>query len=166
MKAKLILWYTFFFTLILILNLILLYLFAEPLLYDSAQDSIKMTAETMVDRITLIDGDLYYKENESQLFNYYEDGIAFVLYNNGNFYDGQYPYNVDENININPYIIQRYSTTESTWLIYDVPFQEGYTLRAFYNYSNVTDAYLRLTNALLILSPFLIHGMSSSYASN
>jgi signal transduction histidine kinase len=37
-----------------------------------------------------------------------------------------------------------------------VPFQEGYTLRAFYNYSNVTDAYLRLTNTLLILSPFLI----------
>lgn len=155
-KMKLILWYTFFFTLLLIINLIVLYLFAEPLLYDSAQDSIKMTTENMVDRIILIDDTLYYRDNESQLFNYYEDGIAFVLYREESFYAGQYPSNVAESIVINPYVIQRYSTSDSTWLIYDVPFQEGYTLRAFYNYSNVTAAYFRLTNVLILVAPFLI----------
>ncbi len=155
-KRKLALWYTTFFAILIVLNLFMVYVFAGPLLNVNAQNEIIRITEDMVDRIQLIEGTLFYVDSDQQLFNYYEDGVSYVLYRENVLYEGQYPSSIERTIPVQPYIIQRYSLGNSLWYIYDVPLQEGFILRAFYSYINVTEAYFRLVSLLLYAAPVLL----------
>jgi len=156
LRKKLILWYSLFFLGLIITNLVIVFLASDTVISENAREEIQETSEDVAETLDIVNGIVYYDFEEGERFIYFEDGIAFVLYLNGQFYEGQYPANLPDDFPIQAYLTQTYDTPTSTWFIYDLPLQDGYTLRAFYNYQGGVSVYDDFLRVLAIVAPILL----------
>ena len=151
--TRITLWYSLFFALLIIVNITVVALASDSILRSSAEREVQEVAEDVLESIEIREGIAYVDDDER--FNYFEDGVAFVIYQNGVFLNGQYPANLTPNIPIQSLVVQRFETVDTAWYIYDMPFAENFTLRAFYNDRGGLGLYSDLITTLAILSPLL-----------
>lgn len=156
LRKKLIVWYSLFFALLIFLNVFIVLIVSDPITSSRAKNEIKDVAEDVAETLSIVSGIAYYDYEDNERFIYFEDGIAFVLYFEGNFFEGQYPANLPDDFAIQPYTIQRFESQTAVWYIYDLPIQDGFTLRAFYNDRGGIEAYGDFLNILLIIAPILL----------
>lgn len=156
LRKKLIIWYSLFFASLIILNVLFIFIVSDPITSLRAENEIKEVAEDVAETLSIVTGVVYYDYEDNERFIYFEDGIAFVLYLNGEFYEGQYPANIPEDFVIQPYTIQRFQSETAVWYIYDLPIQDDFTLRAFYNDRGGIEAYGTFLNILLLTAPLLL----------
>lgn len=156
LRKKLIWWYSLFFMLLILTNLLVVFFASDMIIAQNAEENIQEVTEDIARSIDIVGGVVYYDFEDNERFIYFEDGIAFVLYLNDAFYEGQYPANLPEEFPIQPYETQTYESPTGTWFIYDLPLQDNYTLRAFYNYQGGFEVYGDFIRVLAIVAPILL----------
>jgi len=153
LSLKISLWISIFFISLFFINVIVFFLASDTLISRSAEREIIDITEDVAETLTIREGVVYYDEDDDEPFIFFEDGTAFAIYQGTSLYQGQYPAELPENLVLQPYMIQTFQTPTTRWYIYDLPFQDTFTLRAFYNYRGGVQVYNQL---LLVISTLFI----------
>lgn len=156
LRKKLIWWYSLFFMLLIFTNLVIVFFASDTIIAQNAEEDIQEVSVDIAETLDIVGGVVYYDYEDNERFIYFEDGIAYVLYLNDSFYEGQYPANLPDEFPLQPYVTQTYESPTGTWFIYDLPLQDNYTLRAFYNYQGGFEVYGDFLRVLAIVAPILL----------
>lgn len=157
-KTKILVWYAISFLVLISTYVITTLSFASQTINRNASETIKHETDEIAEKLYIdIDGNVYYEDdNDNETFRYLYDNIIYVIYENDALKLGEIPGSITENIPLEPYEIQTHKTNQSTWLIYDVPIQTGYTLRGFYSTSASESAFNQIFLWMLIFSPIVV----------
>lgn len=157
-RTKILVWYGFSFIILITVYVLSTISFASTTINRNATETIKHETDEIAAELHVEDdGRVIYKENgEDETFRFLYDDIIYVIYENSTLKLGEIPASIDETIQINLYEIQTYKTEQSTWLIYDVPIQEGYTLRAFHSTRASDNTFNQVFLWMIIISPIMV----------
>lgn len=162
-RSRIIIWYVIFFTILMTANIMIVRFYASRLIDARAEEDIKTETEKSLDHLEItIDGPYYIEYEDGNLeekepFEYLSNGVSFVIYEEQNVLYGQVPSVIHQLPNILYYQIHEISLdTNQEWLIYDVPIDDVYTLRGFYNISNTSNIADEMIRLMLIISPLIL----------
>lgn len=156
-KQRITILYTLFFLVLIGLNIVLLFNLSGSRVDFVAAEEIRDVTEEVLEELTITSNGVFLRDDDDiEPFYFFRDGVTFVVYENNRILGGTYPATVDSAIPIQNLNVQQYQDDLGRWVIYDVALAAPYTLRAFYNYSNIAGVYDQVFYVLLILAPLLL----------
>ncbi len=157
-RTKILVWYAISFLILITVYVVSTLSFASTTINRNATETIKHETDEIAEDLHVEDdGRVIYKEDgEDETFRFLYDSIIYVIYENNTLKLGEIPASIDETILINLYEIQTYKSNQSTWLIYDVPIQDEYTLRAFYSTTASENTFNQVFLWMIIISPIMV----------
>jgi len=165
-KTKILVWYGVSFLILIAVYMLITLFTASTFIQRNAETTIKHETEEIAQELTIEDdGRVYYKDDdEDETFKYLYDNIVFVIYKDDLLFSGQLPGSIQTDLALQAYEIQTYEGDRSNWLIYDVPVDQTYTLRAFYSTSSSSNIFNQVLLWMLIFSPmFVLVSLSGGY---
>lgn len=155
-KIKIILLYTILFGLLLGIDLFVLRTIGFKTVTDQAKTDIVLFTNEVSGQLQIEDDAIYFEDDDT-LFNYYHDGVLFLVYNsNQTLSYGNVPAGFDSSLPIELDTVQSYESGTVHWLVYDTLTNRGYTLRGMYNISNLDASISSTLLVASILSPIFI----------
>lgn len=156
-KQRITILYTLFFLVLIGLNILLLFNLSGSRIDFVASEEIRDVTEEVLEELTITSNGVFLRdEDDIEPFYFFREGITFVVFENSRILGGTYPAAVDPAIPIQNLNVQQYQDDVGRWVIYDVALAAPYTLRAFYNYSNIAGVYDQVFYVLLLLAPLLL----------
>jgi hypothetical protein len=156
-KKKIIIINTFFFAILLGINLYILKTASSQILSDQTSREIIDATLEIANEIKIEDDQVYLEESEDdEVFRYYHDGVVFLVYESSSVAFGPVPTNFNPNIPIEINTIQTQETSGITWLVYDVDLENGYILRGIYDINPMADSVRNVIIFATIFSPIII----------
>lgn len=157
-KTKILIWYAISFFILISAYVVVTIIISSSTINRNANETIKHETEEIANDLEIEDDGLviYKDDDEENTFRFLYDNIIYVIYHDNNLFAGETPASISEFIPINLYEIQNYDVNETTWLIYDVPIQSGYTLRAFYSTWASESTFNQVFTWMLIFTPIVV----------
>ncbi len=165
-KTKILVWYGLSFLILIAVYMLITLFTASTFIQRNATTTIKHETEEIAQELTIEDdGRVYYKDDdEDETFRYLYDNIIYVIYKDDVIFSGEIPGSIQNDLALQAYEVQTYESNQSTWLIYDVPVDQTYTLRAFYSTSESSNIFNQVLLWMLIFSPiFVLVSLSGGY---
>lgn len=154
---KIIFWYTVFFALLIIFDFYFLRTAASRVLIDQASTDVKNATIEVADLLKIEDDGIYIEESDDEeRFNFYHDGVLFLVYDGSGVAYGNIPGNFDETLAIKLNETQSESFNNMNWLVYDMTIERGYVLRGIYDMNPMTNSIEQVILIAGILSPIII----------
>lgn len=156
-KKKIIFWYTLFFTLLIGFDFLFINTFSRQMLNVQAERDITVATDEIAGTLHFDNGKIYIgSDDDSNTFNYYHDGVIFMLYQNDQVAYGQAPTDFDATEPIVLNEVRTQVTNNIHWLVYDVQMQNGYVLRGLYDVTTITYSIQQIVLIIDILSPIIV----------
>ena len=163
-RTRIILWYILFFTLLMLINIFIVKLYADQLIDTQAESQIKTITENALEHLEVTSQGPLYIEYDDEMepedadpFRYLVDGVSFVIYEGQTLKYGQIPSTINQVPDVLLYNIQQVaSSQDQLWLMYDVPIDQQYTLRGFYSSSDATAISQNIIQMMLYISPIIL----------
>ena len=155
-KRKIIFWYTLFLTILIGLDFAVIQIFSSQTIDVQASQAIQTATDEVAGLISFEDGNVYLYGDDDARFNFYHDGVIFVIYSNDQIAYGQLPSNFNTNEPIEIGIVKDQVYNGMDWLVYDVQIQNNYVLRGIYDISPLTNSISQLILVIGILSPTIV----------
>lgn len=158
-QTKIILWYTLIFIVLMLIFVLLIVSLSKSIVLNDAEAKIKHETEEIISDLSIdnLGNVVYSDDDEIENFRYVYDNVIFVIYHQDTLAHGSIPQAVTDLPFISYYTIQKFEIdTSETWLIYDVPIQSEYTLRAFYSTSESNSIMNQVFIWMIVVSPILI----------
>lgn len=154
-KAKILLFYTVFFGILIALNILFIVSLSEnSLVNEATQKIVEITQHAAYD-IEIEDDGIHMDADEDD-FEFYEDGVLFLIYDHGVIVYGNAPALFDTTLPFTFSEPLREHNDQIDWLYYDIRLDSRYVVRGLYNITNIDRSVTQVINTLLILSPILI----------
>jgi signal transduction histidine kinase len=154
---KIIFWYTLFFALLIVCDLYFLNSSASRVLTEQATVDIEHATIEVANNIKIEDDGIYIQEeDDEEPFNFYHDGVVFLVYQNDIVLYGNVPtdFNASKLIVLNE--VQKTELNGMNWLVYDVTIEGGYILRGIYDMNSIMNSIDQVMMIAGILSPIVI----------
>lgn len=152
-KSKIIIWYTGVVALILGIVFILLLITIGS--YSNL--NIKSTLKEEVIECSEEINRKGFSVLSSADFEYYDDGVNIVIFNNSKIIGGKPPSNNSKIMDFNYNNIQKQSINEDNWYIYDYKTNiKNITVRGYYSFSSTQLLIVHIFKVFIFLIPFLI----------
>ncbi|MDD3122673.1 MAG: HAMP domain-containing sensor histidine kinase [Candidatus Izemoplasmatales bacterium] len=156
-KKKIIILYTFFFALLIGMNVYFLKASSSQVLIDQARRDIVSITEEIATELKIEDDQVYLEGNDDEaVFRYFHDSVVFLIYSSTQLAYGPVPTNFDSGLLLEIGKVQTQVNNGTTWLVYDVTMKDGYTLRGIYDINPVSDSINKVILLAAIISPIMI----------
>ncbi len=156
-KIKIIFWYTLFFALLIIFDFYFLQSTTTRVLTEQASNTVRDATIEVADMVKVEDDGIYLEEDDDEeRFNYYHDGVLFLVYKNNTVSFGTIPNQFDGSSEIRLNQVQSLETNGGYWLVYDIQIEDGYILRGIYDMNSVMNSIRQVIRVAGILSPIIV----------
>jgi len=156
-KQKIIILYTFLFTILIGLAFYFLKTASSQIINDQTNRVIINSTEEVAVTLQIEDDGIYVEDNDDdESFHFYHDGVLFLVYYSNQVAYGPIPQNFDASNPIEINTIQSQEYNGVSWLIYDVALEDGYVLRGIYDIDIMSSSVQRIILIAGIFSPILI----------
>jgi signal transduction histidine kinase len=154
-KAKILLFYTVFFGILIALNILFIVSLSESSLVNEATQKIVEITQHAAYDIEIEDDGIKMDADEDD-FEFYEDGVLFLIYDEQTIVYGNPPALFDTTLPFTFSEPLREHNDQIDWLYYDIALDSQYVVRGLYNITNIDRSVTQVINTLLILSPILV----------
>ena len=156
-KFKTILWFVGFFTILTILNQIILWSSSNQIVIDTSEEEIIDIVNDITEHLVITEnGPVYMDDDDTEPFIYYQEGIIFAFYQNNQLVYGTLPNPTLEGLTLQIGETQTKEINEVYYIVLDVYINQNTILRAVKNISSVDNSIRSLLIISLILSPVII----------
>lgn len=156
-KLKITIWYLTFITILLVINLLILFYFSGQIVSAQSKEDLIENVDDIIEHLLVLDnGPIYYDDDHFESFTYYKDNTSFFFYKEDTIMFGQSPINEEALPEINLGLIQTIDIANEQYMIYDILVDNNYTLRAITNITENYSSVNQLIVILLITSPLVI----------
>ncbi|MBN2540513.1 MAG: HAMP domain-containing histidine kinase [Bacilli bacterium] len=158
-KLKIIILYTFFFALLILLDFYLLKTAATKILNDQATRQIIVVVDEVSPTLQIEDDAVYVEgldDDSDSLFSFDHDGVNFFVYQNNQVAFGNAISGFDSTDPIQLNVVHTYAANGLSWLVYDVSLPGGYVLRGLYDMSFITTSFQDIIWIAGAISPIII----------
>jgi len=156
-KFKTILWFVGFFTILTILNQIILWSSSSQIVIDTSEEEIIDIVNDITEHLVITEnGPVYMDDDDIEPFIYYQEGIIVAFYQNNQLVYGTLPNPTLEGLTLQIGETQTKEINEVYYIVLDVYINQNTILRAVKNISNVDNSIRSLLIISLILSPVII----------
>ncbi len=156
-KIKIIFWYTLFFALLIIFDFYFLQSTTTRVLTEQASTTVRDATIEVADMVKIEDDGIYLKEDDDEeRFNYYHDGVLFLVYKNNTVSFGNIPDQFDGSSEIRFNQVQSLEANGAYWLVYDIQIEDGYILRGIYDMNSVMNSIRQVIRVAGIISPIIV----------
>ena len=156
-KAKTILYFVGFFTILTILNQAVLWSLSSQVVLTQSEEEIKEVVRDITEDLVMTSsGPIYKDDDDVEPFIYYVDDVSFVFYQNNTITYGALPDELINQLNINVGNTQNIELGDDDYIIFDTYINETTTMRAIKNITNYDDSVRSILVIAAILSPIII----------
>ena len=156
-KFKIILWFVGFFTILTVLNQLILWSSSSQIVINTSEEEIKEIVNDITEDLVITEnGPLYIDDGDEDPFIYYQDGVTFVFYQDNQVAYGSLPNPLLEGLTLQVGKTQTKEINEVYYIVLDVYVGQDTVLRSVKNISNVDNSIQSLLTISLILSPIII----------
>jgi signal transduction histidine kinase len=156
-KVKILLWFLGFFTLLIIVNQIVLFQASNQIVTNQSEDELRSIVEDVTEDLVMTEnGPRYIDDDDIEPFIYTKDGAQFIFYVNNVLTYGTSPNDMITQTTIQVGETQRIEIGEMNYAMYDVYISPTTTMRAIINISSVDTSVRQLLITSLILSPIIL----------
>lgn len=154
-KAKILLFYTVFFGILIALNFIFIISLSEHAFINEATQKIVEITQHAAYNVHIEDDGISLELDEDD-FGFYDDGVLLLIYDQNTIIYGNAPALFDTSLPFTFTAPIREQSEQSDWLYYDVSLSDRYVVRGLYSITNIDRSVTQVMNMLFILSPILI----------
>ena len=156
-KAKTILYFVGFFTILTILNQAVLWSLSSQVVLTQSEEEIKEVVRDITEDLVMTSsGPIYRDDDDVEPFIYYVDDVSFVFYQNNTITYGALPDELINQLNINVGNTQNIELGDDDYIVFDIYINETTTMRAIKNITNYDDSVRSILVIAAILSPIII----------
>ncbi len=155
-QTRILFWYVIAFIILITIYIAAILTMMSDSVLSNAQELIRSEAEETAQEIYIEDDGPYYTD-EDETFRYTHDNVIFVILDGANLAFGTVPTSITTSVSLGLFDVRSIDDQTGTqWLVYDLPLNGSYNLRAFYSLSASTQTMQQLVWMMIIAAPFLI----------
>ena len=156
-KVKILLWFLGFFTLLIIVNQVVLFQASNQIVTNQSEEELLSIVEDVTEDLVMTEnGPRYIDDDDIEPFIYPKDGVQFIFYVNNVLTYGASPNDTITQTSVKIGQIQLVEIGEINYAIYDVYVNPSTTLRTIKNISSVDTSVRQLLMLSAILSPIIL----------
>lgn len=156
-KVKILLWFLGFFTLLIIVNQVVLFQASNQIVTNQSEEELLSIVEDVTEDLVMTEnGPRYIDDDDIEPFIYSKDGAQFIFYVNNVLTYGTSPNDTITQTSVKIGQIQLVEIGEINYAIYDVYVNPSTTLRTIKNISSVDTSVRQLLMLSAILSPIIL----------